>query len=164
VTELCQRLRPDVITMDVMMPVIDGVAATQYIMAHCATPILMVSSSTSRGQVQQTFDALAAGAIDVLEKPSGAQAKGVWERELVEAVKLVSHVRPITRAFVRGLAADSRNSTPALSPGSPSGASASVNDAISFPGIDRDDATLVAIGASTGGPAAIATILFANSI
>src|ERR1700722_6201298 len=80
-TELCRRLRPDVITMDVMMPVMDGVAATQYIMAHCAPSILVVSSSSCRGEVQQTFDALAAGAIDVLDKPAGTQPKGTWERE-----------------------------------------------------------------------------------
>jgi two-component system chemotaxis response regulator CheB len=52
-----------------------------------------------------------------------------------------------------------RNYTPALSPESPAGASARANDAISFPAVDRDDATLIAIGASTGGPAAIVTIL-----
>lgn len=96
-TELCVRLRPDVITMDVMMPVIDGVAATEYIMAHRSTPILVVSSSVNRGDVQQTFDALAAGAIDLLDKPSGSQPKGVWEREFVEAVKMVSRIKPITR-------------------------------------------------------------------
>src|SRR5271167_3926328 len=101
VTELCRRLRPDVITMDVMMPMMDGVNATRYIMAHCATPILVVSSSSSRGEVQQTFDALAAGAIDVLDKPTGTQPKGAWERQLVEAVKIVARIRPITRSFVR---------------------------------------------------------------
>ena len=75
-TELCRRLRPDVITMDVMMPVMDGVTATEYIMANCPTPILMVSASSNRGQVLQTFDALAAGAIDVLDKPAGFEDRG----------------------------------------------------------------------------------------
>jgi two-component system chemotaxis response regulator CheB len=77
--ELCQRLRPDVMTMDVMMPVMDGVTATEYIMAHCPTPILVVSSSTNRGQVLQTFDALAAGAIDVPDKPAGSEPEGAWD-------------------------------------------------------------------------------------
>ena len=54
-TEMCRRLRPDVITMDVMMPVMDGVTATEYIMANCPTPILVVSASSNRGQVLQDF-------------------------------------------------------------------------------------------------------------
>ena len=74
-TELCQRLRPDVITMDVMMPVMDGVTATEYIMANCPTPILMVSASSNRGHVLQTFDALAAGAVDVLDKAPGIEPR-----------------------------------------------------------------------------------------
>ena len=49
-TELCQPLRPDVVTMDVMMPVMDGVTATEYIMANCPTPILVVSASSNRGR------------------------------------------------------------------------------------------------------------------
>src|SRR5271154_7402179 len=100
VTELCRRLRPDVITMDVMMPVMDGVTATEYIMANCPTPILMVSAASNRGQALQTFDALAAGAIDVLDKAAGIEADGMWERELVSAVKMVSRIKPIRRSSV----------------------------------------------------------------
>jgi two-component system chemotaxis response regulator CheB len=144
--ELCQRLRPDVMTMDVMMPVMDGVTATEYIMAHCPTPILVVSSSTNRGQVVQTFNALAAGAIDVLDKPAGSEPEGAWERELVGAVKMVSRIRPITRPSVRGRPRALR-------------AAASITDGVAFPKIVRDEAAIIAIGASTGGPSAIAKIL-----
>ena len=80
--ELCQQLRPDVITMDMMLPVMSGLAATEYIMAHCPTPILVVSASTNRGELFKTYEALAAGAVDVLEKPPGDEADGVWERQL----------------------------------------------------------------------------------
>src|SRR5580658_8159251 len=66
--EICRECRPDVITMDMMLPVMSGLAATEYIMAHCPTPILIVSSSTNRGELFRTYDALAAGAVDVLEK------------------------------------------------------------------------------------------------
>ena len=66
------RLRPDVVTMDMMLPVMSGLAATEYIMAHCPTPILVVSSSTNRGELFKTYEALAAGAVDVLEKPLGS--------------------------------------------------------------------------------------------
>ncbi|HEX7621930.1 MAG TPA: response regulator, partial [Anaeromyxobacteraceae bacterium] len=67
--ELCERLRPDVVTLDMMMPVMSGVAATEHIMAYFPTPILVVSASTNRGELYRTYDALAAGAIDVLDKP-----------------------------------------------------------------------------------------------
>ena len=69
--ELCERLRPDVVTLDMIMPVMTGVAATEHIMAYCPTPILVVSASTNRGELYRTYDALAAGAIDVLDKPRG---------------------------------------------------------------------------------------------
>ena len=137
--ELCQRLRPDVITMDVMMPVMDGVTATEYIMANCPTPILMVSASSNRGQSLQTFDALAAGAIDVLDKAAGVEPEGMWERELIAAVKMVSRIKPIQRSSVnrrsRGLVVTTA------------------------PVLEKDEAAIVAIGASIGGPSAIAKIL-----
>ena len=63
------ELRPDVVTLDMMLPVMSGLAATEYIMAHCPTPILIVSASTNRGELFKTYEALAAGAVDVLEKP-----------------------------------------------------------------------------------------------
>jgi chemotaxis response regulator CheB len=78
--DLCEKLRPDVVTMDMMMPVMTGLAATEYIMAHHPTPILIVSASINRGELFRTYDALAAGAVDVLEKPKGDEPKGVWER------------------------------------------------------------------------------------
>ena len=65
--------------MDMMLPVMSGLAATEYIMAHCPTPILIVSSSTNRGELFKTYDALAAGAVDVLEKPRGDDVDGDWE-------------------------------------------------------------------------------------
>src|SRR6266403_2598136 len=69
--ELCRTLRPDVITLDMMLPIMSGVAVTEYVMAYCPTPILIVSSSTNRGEIYKTYDALAAGALDVLDKPNG---------------------------------------------------------------------------------------------
>src|SRR6202035_1774020 len=66
--ELCRECRPDVITMDMMLPVLSGLAATEYIMAHCPTPTLVVSASTNRGELFKIYDALAAGAVDVREE------------------------------------------------------------------------------------------------
>ncbi|MGC2495647.1 chemotaxis-specific protein-glutamate methyltransferase CheB [Candidatus Binatus sp.] len=144
-TELCRRIRPDVVTMDVMMPVMDGVTATEYIMANCPTPILMVSASSNRGQVLQTFDALAAGAVDVLDKPAADTPDGVWERELVGAV-MVSRIKAIRRPSVN------RRSRVV-------GAAAGVVAPVVLPLLESDEAVIVAIGASIGGPSAIAKIL-----
>src|SRR3954469_852574 len=99
--ELCQALRPDVITLDMHLPVLDGVSATEHIMGHFPTPILIVSSSTNRGDLFKTYDALAAGAVDVLEKPSAEENDGAWERKFLAAIKLVSRIRVITHIRAR---------------------------------------------------------------
>jgi two-component system, chemotaxis family, protein-glutamate methylesterase/glutaminase len=103
--EICQYERPDVITMDMMLPVMSGLSATEYIMAHCPTPILVVSASLNRGELFKIYEALAAGAVDVLEKPLGDEVDGAWERRLIAAVKLVAKIRVIThpRARLTGL-------------------------------------------------------------
>src|SRR5277367_7152065 len=98
--ELCRSLRPDAITLDMMLPAMSGVAVTEYVMAFCPTPILIVSSSTNRGELYKTYDALAAGAVDVFEKPSGKDPDGAWERGLIASVKIVSRIRVITH--IRG--------------------------------------------------------------
>src|SRR5580704_14304500 len=99
--ELCGELRPDVVTLDMMLPVLSGVAATEYIMAYYPTPILIVSASANRGEVFKTYDALAAGAVDVLEKPTGEEPEGVWEQRLRSAVKLVARIKVITHPRAR---------------------------------------------------------------
>ncbi len=93
---LCQSLRPDVITLDMQMPHLDGLATTEFIMGHCPTPILIVSSSTNRGELFRTYDALAAGAVDVLEKPGPADASEDWNARFLQTVKLVSRIKVIT--------------------------------------------------------------------
>ena len=60
-------------TLDMMLPIMTGLAVTEYVMAYCPTPILIVSSSTNRGELFKTYEALAAGALDVLEKPSASR-------------------------------------------------------------------------------------------
>jgi two-component system chemotaxis response regulator CheB len=146
VTELCRRLHPDVVTMDVMMPVMDGVTATEFIMAHCPTPILMVSAASNRGQMLPTFDALAAGAVDVLDKPSGGALDRAWESKLIAAVKMVSRIKAIKRSSIN------RRSRVV-------GASAKLLEGLVLPALEREEAVMVAIGASIGGPAAIVKIL-----
>ncbi|MDB4996524.1 MAG: response regulator receiver modulated CheB methylesterase, partial [Myxococcaceae bacterium] len=138
--ELCLELRPDVITLDMMLPVMTGLAATEYIMAYCPTPILIVSASTNRGELFRTYEALAAGAVDVLDKPHGTEEDGLWEARLLSTVKLVARIKVITHPRAR-LA----NMTPSAAIGSASPATLPHT---------RGSRTVVAIGASTGGPAA----------
>src|ERR1035441_8467265 len=95
--ELCQKLRPDAMTLDMVLPVLSGLAVTEYVMAYCPTPILIVSSSTNRGDLYKTYDALAAGALDVLDKPVGNEVDGAWEQALVAAIKMASRIKVITR-------------------------------------------------------------------
>src|SRR5258708_26487665 len=99
--ELCRQCRPDVITMDMMLPVMSGFSATEYIMAHCPTPILVVSASITRGDLFKIYEALAAGAVDVLEKPTGTEADGEWERRFLSTLKLVARIRVITHPRAR---------------------------------------------------------------
>ncbi len=56
--ELCRQLRPDVMTMDMMLPLMSGLAATEYIMAYCPTPILVVSASINRGELFKIYEAV----------------------------------------------------------------------------------------------------------
>jgi two-component system, chemotaxis family, protein-glutamate methylesterase/glutaminase len=143
--EMCQRLRPDVMTVDMMLPVMSGLAATELIMAHCPTPILVVSASTNRGELLRTYEALAAGAVDVLEKPRGDEEDGAWERRFLSALKLVSRIRVITHPRAR-LGALGRQPAPV----------APVPAAVAWA---PPSSRVVALGASTGGPGAIVTLI-----
>jgi two-component system chemotaxis response regulator CheB len=143
--ELCERYRPDIVTMDVMLPAMSGLAATEYIMAHCPTPILVVSASTNRGELFKLYDMLAAGAVDVLEKPTGTEADDSWERQFLVTVKLVARIHVITHARGR-FTRPRRQGAPQTSHCSSVAASGRAYH-------------MVAIGASTGGPAAIVDVL-----
>jgi two-component system chemotaxis response regulator CheB len=149
--ELCRDLRPDVITLDMMLPIMSGLAATEYIMAHIPTPILIVSASFNRGELFKTYDALAAGAVDVLEKPSGREADGEWEARFCATVKLVSRIKVITHPRAR-LGAFGVAASPSASA---SAAPATARDRT----IPARRPRVVALGASTGGPAALVEVL-----
>jgi two-component system chemotaxis response regulator CheB len=140
--ELCQSLRPDVLTCDMMMPALSGLAVTEYVMAYCPTPILIVSASVNRGEVFKTYEALAAGAVDVLDKPVGDEVADDWERRFVSAVRMVARIKVITHP-------KGRRSLRDLQPAP-----------MAAPAPERAGTyRLAAIGASTGGPSAIVEIL-----
>lgn len=139
--ELCRDLRPDVLTLDMMLPVMTGLAVTEYVMAHFPTPILIVSASVNRGELFHSYDALAAGAVEWLEKAPGHGLDGEWEQLFLRTVKLVSRIKVITHLRGRMTRA-----APVVAPsnGRPPGSTAP---------------RVVAIGASTGGPGAVSDLL-----
>jgi len=160
--ELTARLRPDVITMDVNMPVMDGVEATRQIMERTPTPIVFVSASDPK-DVRNSFNALEAGALAVLGKPRGPGSPDFAQRssELCGTVKAMSGMRVITRRPRRPLSAAAPGAAapagaaaapPAFGPPSPGGGSEP-------PSTDQRRIDMLAIGSSTGGPAALAKVL-----
>lgn len=170
------RLRPDVITMDIEMPVLDGISAVRRIMEERPTPILMFSSLTHDG-ARATLDALEAGALDFLPKKfediarNRDEAVNVLQQRVREiagkrlrrVVSSVSEPRSdtlVTRSTpsaARPLASGARR-TPLPTAAERSSADADSN----MPGTTlsvNSQYRLLAIGTSTGGPVALQTIL-----
>ena len=139
------ELRPDLVTMDIHMPVMDGLAATEQIMAFSPTPILVVSSSVHGEGIGMAFDALAAGALEVMKKPEPVDWADLGRigRQIIRTVKILARVPVVTH--VRGKYA--RRSGPSA-PGPRGLVPKSVGGV-----------SLVAIGSSTGGPSALAAVL-----
>jgi two-component system chemotaxis response regulator CheB len=133
--EMADRLRPDVITMDVRMPLLDGLAATREIMTRSPTPIVIISDAAREDAVALALEATAAGALTILAKPDGARFERSRD-QIVSTVKAMSEVHTVRR-------------WPTRPP--PSAAQSAAAEAV----------RLVAIAGSTGGPAAMREILAA---
>ena len=176
--EKAAQLRPDMITMDVEMPVLDGISAVKEIMASNPTPILMFSSLTRDGATA-TFDALDAGAMDFLPKKFEDIArnnedaikllqnkvKDIGRRRLPRTFKAATPPKPVisTKPITSSLSQRTNTLTPSIkqpdrsfqraAPTIPSGLNVASMRA------SGKQYQLVAIGTSTGGPVALQTIL-----
>lgn len=145
--EMTARLKPDVITMDIEMPVMDGITAVRRIMTANPTPILMFSSLTTDG-AKATLDALDAGAVDYLPKKFEdiSRDKDEAKRQLCERVHAIGSGR--RHQTVRPLAVSARAAV-AVKP-----RTAAIPLAAR-----RGHYKIVAIGTSTGGPVALQEVL-----
>ncbi len=132
-------VRPDVISMDIRLPGIDGLEATRRIMADHPTPIVVVSASIDRGELGNSMDALRAGALSVVEKPVGLADAAYMQvaAEIRTQLAIMSEVAVVRR----------RMREPALAP----------------PVVPRRVRTprVLLVGASTGGPPALARLFTA---
>lgn len=145
-----QQFQPDVITLDINMPEVDGLTALAHIMAERPVPVVMVSSLTEKGALA-TFEALALGAVDYVAKPGGTISLSfdLVKQALVTQVRaaVAARARPPGRA--RGLAQRLRAEREAARQTRP----------VSRPRTEALAEGLVLIGVSTGGPGTLETIL-----
>jgi two-component system, chemotaxis family, protein-glutamate methylesterase/glutaminase len=143
---LAERLAPDVILMDVMMPLLDGLQATQRIMQTRPTPIVLVSATYRTQDLTRSFEALQAGALTILTKPRGPQDPDFCAQaaSLATTIKLMAEVKLVRRAGTGAVTGLADRNQPPVTPR---------RQAL------RRRIRIVAIAASTGGPAALATVL-----
>ncbi|MCY1395024.1 Chemotaxis response regulator protein-glutamate methylesterase of group 1 operon [compost metagenome] len=142
-----QALKPDVITMDYEMPMMDGITAVRHIMQRCPTPVLMFSSLTHEG-ARVTLDALDAGAVDYLPK------------NFEEVSRNSEKVRQLLCEKIHTIARSNRRYSGLASAPAPQPALASVRPAPAVsPTPKRKAYRLVTIGTSTGGPVALQRVL-----
>jgi len=94
------RLRPDVVTMDINMPTMNGHEATEKIMEEAPTPIVVVTSVTREEMIHEGLDILRSGALDIVQKPSAMSTRGyeAIRQELLMKVRAVSRIDVSSRA------------------------------------------------------------------
>ena len=145
--EQAKKLKPNVITMDIEMPVMDGITAVRKIMQTSPVPILMFSSLTTDG-AQATLDALDAGAVDFLPKKFDdiSSDREEAKRQLCARVRLIA-ARGLAKPVTKPVSSGEPYSKPKAPPENLSSKPA------------RGNFQLVAIGTSTGGPVALQDVL-----
>ncbi len=172
--EKTAQLRPDMITMDVEMPVLDGISAVKEIMASNPTPILMFSSLTRAGATA-TFDALDAGAMDFLPKKFEdiarnnedaikllqAKVKEIGNKRIPRAFKPITHQKPAARSVpdkISNTASSIRQPDRSFQRSTTASTLTKTQNNVPTRASGKQY-KLVAIGTSTGGPVALQNVL-----
>ena len=141
--EKIKTLRPDVVTLDVEMPGMDGITLLRRIMDESPTSVVMLSTVTQDG-AQRTLDALEAGAVDYVGKPTGQAGQTL--RDVTSS--LIAKIKAAATANLDPLRTRPRTRPPAPVCPAP----------VSLRPIDRDREVLFAVGISAGGPATLVDI------
>lgn len=161
--ELVRTFDPQIVTLDVQMPGMDGLTCLRQIMIEAPRPVVMISALTAEG-AEATLEAIELGAVDFIAKPSGTVSLEIDRLRpiLIEKIRAAAkaRIRPTLRLTERvrhqirgtGIAARSRQKHPRYLPPSRSGGDITAGRSMSLPG-------LVLIGTSTGGPAALDVVL-----
>ncbi len=135
--QMCAKLRPDLITMDVCMPVMDGLEAIEAIMAATPTPILVMTADPRGESGEMSLEALGRGALDVIAKPLK------WPGSPIEVAAFQRHVRLLASInVVRHVAGKRTRRAPRIAPSR-----------------RKKKGRILGIATSTGGPPALASIL-----
>ncbi len=134
-TQKVRDLKPDIVTIDIEMPLMNGIDAIEQIMAANPVPILVV---TTRGDAKTAYDAISRGALDLVMKPDVSREGA---RDFIDKIKLLSRIKVITHIGRRSMRQVKHT------------------EKFSFVGGEKD--RVVAIAASTGGPEALSIILSA---
>ncbi len=138
-----QQLKPDVVSMDVSMPHLNGIEATRKIMNHFPVPIIIVSSLYNEKEKQLAVEAAAAGAVYIMAKPRGVNNSG-FEKDAMRYLRMLKNMSEV-KVVGRRTNASSGNSASGSRP-----AKESIHDT------KRD---IILMGSSAGGPQALKSIL-----
>ncbi len=172
--EAVKHTKPDVITMDIHMPKMNGLDATRRIMETYPTPIVIVSGSQNLKEVETTFKAIEAGALAVVPRPKGLghPEYEATVRDLIQTVKLMSEVKVVkhwprtrmeTSSPIKEQGSENRAEIDQLprDDGRPFVSLTRTMDGIRSSSLAPRPSSIavVAIGASTGGPVILRTIL-----
>lgn len=135
--DFTEQFNPDLIVMDIMMPIMDGLTAIEEIMVRFPTPILVLSATMDEKEVNHAFAAIKKGALDVMEKPnmSGLHFGSTFEERIIEKARILAKVKVIRRWPAKVAKVELKG------------------------GYKKGERGILAIGASTGGPKAVMSIM-----
>ena len=137
-----EQLKPDVITLDIEMPQMDGLTALKHLMISNPTPVVVISSITQRG-AEQTFEAMRLGAVEIIAKPSGTISLDIKQQSNIIIAKIKAAAKVDCSKFKK--VADITPSTETKNKIKPS--------------TKKECSHIVAIGVSTGGPNTLLNII-----